>query len=146
MTKRFSGESERELGNYVWYSFNSNQAASCLVESLKPSDWGLFSAIGNVYEWTHTPESDYRVAGMAKSGEMGKLNDKAYRLIRGGSFNVRSSDVRSSVRNLYNPSTCSTTSVFGSRELTAEDFYYFICLSLYSLLHLAAKRREKKLV
>ncbi len=114
VTKRFSGESERELGNYVWYSVNSNQAASCPVEALKPSDWGLFSTIGNVYEWTHTPNSNYRyrLAEIAKTGEMGKLNDKVGRLIRGGSFGNRSSNVRSSDRVFNSPDVQNSASGF----------------------------------
>ncbi|HUY31243.1 MAG TPA: SUMF1/EgtB/PvdO family nonheme iron enzyme, partial [Pirellulales bacterium] len=50
-TARYFGETERLLGEYAWFTRNSQDRWMLPVGSLKPNDWGLFDAYGNALEW-----------------------------------------------------------------------------------------------
>ena len=75
--------------------------------SLKPNDYGLFDMQGNVREWCQERYVSY-------SGSLGlvsedrednvSLRDSVRRLLRGGSFDTQSSNVRSAFRASYRPS------------------------------------------
>jgi formylglycine-generating enzyme required for sulfatase activity len=104
-TSRYFGETEELLPKYAWYNSNS-QMLTWPVGSLKPNDFGLFDAHGNVYVWCHDLFRDYPIAtdnepiDDPSDIEVLVVNNKS-RVLRGGSFINPESYVRSANRN-YN--------------------------------------------
>jgi formylglycine-generating enzyme required for sulfatase activity len=101
-TTRFSfGDDENGLGEYGWYSANSNRQTHSVGEK-KPNDFGLYDIHGNVWEWcwdgydrefyNRSPADDPRGPGRA-----------AHRVIRGGSWNDDPRLARSAYRYRYTP-------------------------------------------
>jgi len=107
LTSRYYGQSEELLGQYAWFNKTSSDR-TWPVGSLKPNDAGLFDMQGNVYEWCQEHYVSY-------SGSLGSvsedrednatLRDSVRRLLRGGSFILLSSDVRSATRPYTLPPT-----------------------------------------
>src|SRR5262249_45713256 len=101
MTTRYFGETEGLLPKYAWYVKNAEDR-TWPVGSKKPNDLGLFDVQGNVWEWCQEPYSDYsktdRDQGVEdKDGEEVIIGTRN-RVLRGGSFNSRGSNVRSAAR------------------------------------------------
>lgn len=98
-TKWYCGDDESELTEYAWYGLNSGDTTHSVGEK-KPNQWGLYDMHGNVWEWCWDWYGGYRdspsldPAGPTK-GER--------RVLRGGSFFLQSSLVRSAYRNLTQP-------------------------------------------
>jgi serine/threonine protein kinase/formylglycine-generating enzyme required for sulfatase activity len=61
-TSRPFGQSEALLARYAWY-FDNSRGRSWPVALLKPNDFGLFDALGNVMEWCHGPNETERIRG-----------------------------------------------------------------------------------
>ncbi len=104
-TSRYYGEADQLLGQYAWY-VNTSDDRTWPVGSLKPNDLGLFDMQGNVQEWCQEQYLDYsRILGSVSEEreDMVTLKNSARRLLRGGSFGVRSSDVRSACRSFNRP-------------------------------------------
>ena len=102
-TSRCYGQAESLLDQYAWYAANSEDR-SWPVGSLKPNSWGLFDMHGNVQEWCQDGYYDYtRYLGAISSDveDLSTAEDSTRRILRGGSFGMRSSNVRSAYRN-YN--------------------------------------------
>ncbi len=99
-TSRYYGETEELLAKYAWYAeAGAKNLRMRPVGSLKPNDLGLFDMLGNALEWCHDPARFYHP---------GDDNEKYYnetivgnnsRVLRGGSFNNRASNVRSAIRS-----------------------------------------------
>ncbi len=106
-TSRYYGGSAALLGQYAWWMWNSGDRAwPC--GRLKPNDFGLFDLLGNVFEWCH--DSDQRPQPGERRKATDILNKSEYiikdgipRFLRGGSFNVQPSLVRSAYRGKYQP-------------------------------------------
>lgn len=81
------GEPVPLLKWYARYGVNSS-GRSYSVGSLLPNEAGLFDLHGNLWEWVQNPTS----------GQLSPVNDNAGRVLRGGSFYVHSSGVRSDTR------------------------------------------------
>jgi formylglycine-generating enzyme required for sulfatase activity len=100
-TSRYYGESEDLLSKYAWYSDNS-QGKTWPVGSRKPNDLGLFDSLGNVWCWCQDKYGDYpNMTGDEavddKEGDLNVMKDDR-RVLRGGSFYVEASFVRSAYR------------------------------------------------
>lgn len=104
-SSRYYGEADQLLGNYAWY-INNSDIRTWPTGSLKPNDLGLFDMQGNVQEWCQERYVDYSGIPSAFSvdtedGEA--VRNTARRVLRGGSFGVRASELRSAYRNFNRP-------------------------------------------
>lgn len=80
-----TGDAYGLIDHIAWHDGNSGghtQDVACK----QPNNFGLYDMLGNVWEWTSSEEGSYRV-------------------LRGGSWNNRSADVRASYRCIYAPGT-----------------------------------------
>ena len=68
----------------------------------KPNAWGLYDMYGNVYEWCQDWHGDYPSGSVTDPIGPGS---GSRRVSRGGSFNYRTSYVRSAYRNYLLPVT-----------------------------------------
>jgi formylglycine-generating enzyme required for sulfatase activity len=92
------GDSEELLGKYAWFIGNSS-TKSHPVGSLQPNDLGLFEMHGNVWEWCQDAFGVFDDASAQKDQQQNLVvSDEAGRVLRGGSLNGQSSDVRSASR------------------------------------------------
>jgi formylglycine-generating enzyme required for sulfatase activity len=101
LTSRYFGETEELLPKYAWYVKNAEDR-TWPVGSKKPNDLGLFDAQGNVWEWCQEVYGDYSKAFgdhavEDKDGEEVIISTHN-RVMHGGSFNSRPSNVRSASR------------------------------------------------
>lgn len=99
VTMYFFGESEELLRQYAWHTKLSNNKAMGPVGTLKPNDLGLFDMLGNVHEWCHDVAHYYarRDDDSATEDEPTSeaLDDRRFRVLRGGAFTHNASGVRS---------------------------------------------------
>ena len=100
VTSRYYGETEELLPKYGWYNKNGRDR-SWPVGSKKPNDLGLFDVHGNVFTWCQE-----RIKAYPKSKENEAYEDEEdilsisldNRLLRGGSYDVSASIMRSAFR------------------------------------------------
>jgi eukaryotic-like serine/threonine-protein kinase len=102
-TSRYYGETEELLGNYAWYEKNSNSLVQ-RVGTKKPNDFGLFDMQGNCYTWCQEPYCNYSDVQNDNAVEDKEVSQLVIistdsRVLRGGSFNLLASDLRSANRN-----------------------------------------------
>ena len=85
---------------------SQDQAWPC--GSLLPNDLGLFDMLGNVYEWCQDRSLRYRTSGTSIIDDditnLGYINEKNTRLLRGGAFDYHPASVRSANRYWDAPS------------------------------------------
>ena len=113
-TSRYFGETETLLGDYVWYTKNSNNRRTLPVGSLLPNDLGFFDMNGNVLEWMQNGDYAYtpRIRKALDKEDKGMVSNTNNRLLRGGSFSGSASNVRSSDRYSYRPDVPSLSNGF----------------------------------
>jgi formylglycine-generating enzyme required for sulfatase activity len=114
LTSRYYGETEELLPKYAWYFTNAPEK-TWPVGSLKPNDFGLFDVQGNVFTWCQERYMSYP-RGRGEESEEDKehidsINIQDSRVLRGGSFGVRASYVRSASRYYLVPATRYSISV-----------------------------------
>lgn len=104
-TARHFGQTEQLLGEYAWYTKNSQDEWTLPVGSLKPNDAGLFDTLGNVCEWCDNWAVFYQkdVEFTGDLGAPGELNDDVSRVLRGGSFHGLVRSARSANRDYGRP-------------------------------------------
>jgi formylglycine-generating enzyme required for sulfatase activity len=103
VTSRYYGETDDLLPKYAWYvknALDSPQAETWAVGSLKPNDFGLFDAQGNVFVWCQECYGAYpRDQGECDDKEDGlSVDGSVTRVLRGGSFYNHASLLRSASR------------------------------------------------
>jgi formylglycine-generating enzyme required for sulfatase activity len=105
VTSRYYGETEELLGEYAWYTKNSQDKGMLLPGSLKPNDLGLFDLYGNALEWCQNgifyyprPTQGNAVADEEDKEDIKEIKDKQSRVLRGGSFSNQALNVRSADR------------------------------------------------
>jgi formylglycine-generating enzyme required for sulfatase activity len=104
VTSRYYGETEELLAQYSWYNKNSGERA-WPVGIKKPNDLGLFDMHGNVFTWCQESHDTYPTV---KGSEVLEDKEDAYsvniqdsRVLRGGSFYLYASSVRSACRGTH---------------------------------------------
>ena len=99
-TTRFCfGDKEEKLGEYAWYGDNS-EGKTHPVGQKQPNAWGLYDMHGNVWEWCQDWYGDYPAGPVTdpRGPDAGE-----YRVLRGGSWDNDTRNLRSAVRNYYYP-------------------------------------------
>jgi formylglycine-generating enzyme required for sulfatase activity len=99
VTARHFGRSTDLLDRYAW-SLSNGRNHAWPVGRLRPNDWGLFDAHGNVWNWVQDQFQDYR-AGL--DSEDNFVVNEDHRVLRGGSFFVIPADVRCAYRFHFPP-------------------------------------------
>ncbi|SFJ43476.1 Sulfatase-modifying factor enzyme 1 [Planctomicrobium piriforme] len=98
-TSRYYGEMDDLLPKYAWFIKDSDEK-TWPVGSLKPNEFGLFDALGNVFTWCQEPSVGYPQGDAISEDAEAALEvlTTAGRQLRGGSFLYRASPVRSASR------------------------------------------------
>ena len=103
-TSRYYGHSLALLRQYArltdWEKVSLVKAGSLL-----PNDFGLFDMLGNVMEWCHDADYDYKAFANDQSSDyiFNKILNSRYCVMRGGSYRSRPPDAQSGVRAKYEP-------------------------------------------
>jgi formylglycine-generating enzyme required for sulfatase activity len=98
-TKYSCGDSDSKLGDYAWYDKNSNNTTRPVGQK-QPNPWGLYDIHGNVWEWCQDWYGDYPSGSVTDPTGLAS-GDR--RMLRGGSFNSRTSYVHSAFRGSKQP-------------------------------------------
>jgi formylglycine-generating enzyme required for sulfatase activity/predicted Ser/Thr protein kinase len=94
------GSSESLLSDYGWYNKNSSEQTHPVGEK-KANAWGLYDMHGNAWEWCEDWYGAYPSSAVADpKGPATGSN----RVLRGGSWGIRSLDCRSAHRDQSSPS------------------------------------------
>jgi formylglycine-generating enzyme required for sulfatase activity len=111
-TSRFYGDAEELLDQYAVYAKNppkkkgdpndpNDPQRTARVGSLKPNDFGIFDIYGNVWEWIHDRRVEYPASVQLRLDVEDKVlvvDDRQWRMRRGGSFTYDASVMRSAHR------------------------------------------------
>lgn len=102
-TRWFFGDDEGKLGDYAWYSENSDDSTQ-FIGKKKPNPWGLYDIYGNVAEWTldeYTEDGYKRFKGETKTAAEAYIKPtKLYpRVVRGGLYDSDAEETRSAYRH-----------------------------------------------
>jgi formylglycine-generating enzyme required for sulfatase activity len=121
ITSRYYGQTTDLLGKYAWYFGNSPKHARAGGSRI-PNDLGLFDMLGNVFEWVQ----DRHGLSPTLNDNINKseyVEDRAPRLLRGGSFLYLPAYVRSAYRLWVAPAYRGTNLGFRpSRTLLLNPF------------------------
>jgi eukaryotic-like serine/threonine-protein kinase len=108
MTSRYYGLSEKLLGQYAWYLYNTDGDRARPCGTKLPNDLGLFDMLGNVYEWCQEQALVYRpdATGIINDdiNALKYIHETNPRLVRGGTFLNQPALVRSANRDGRRPS------------------------------------------
>jgi formylglycine-generating enzyme required for sulfatase activity len=102
-TKYCYGDDESRLGDYAWYSKNSNEKKH-QVGRKKPNAWGLYDMHGNVAEWCED-RYDYQYYANSPTDDPLASPGGERRVYRGGGWPLDAEDCRSARREYNGPET-----------------------------------------
>lgn len=88
VTRRSYGSSDDLLPKYAWF-LHDGEDHRWPAGLLKPNDYGLFDMHGNVWDWCHDRQRDYRISRrtvLADEISTEPIEDVDPRMIRGGSY------------------------------------------------------------
>jgi formylglycine-generating enzyme required for sulfatase activity len=124
VTSRYYGEPKELLGNYGWFTDNS-EASVWPVGRLKPNDLGLFDMHGNVWCWCQETFHAYPRADRDKVFKDSEfelaIEDKDLRALRGDCYTDHAPGVRSASRWQTKPTDHSNLVGFRpARTISAE--------------------------
>jgi formylglycine-generating enzyme required for sulfatase activity len=91
-TSRYYGEADDLLGEYAWYSKNTQDRSMQPVGRLKPNDLGLFDMLGNAEQWCQ-PATFLATDGIENKARYTVRGDLPVRL-RGAGFNRIAGELR----------------------------------------------------
>jgi formylglycine-generating enzyme required for sulfatase activity len=117
LTSRYYGETEELLGKYAWYTMSaklqgmlpgSPDRPGVRGNCLKPNDFGLFDMLGNALEWCQDSFTSYPPGTEGNPSEDREdkedITNTLPRVMRGGSFHLPMSSLRSASRTRFVPS------------------------------------------
>jgi formylglycine-generating enzyme required for sulfatase activity len=116
------GDDDRQLGDYGWYSTNSDGQTQP-VGKKKPNAWGLHDMLGNVAEWCNDCYSPTAYASAAAADPRGPESAN-YRVLRGGSWRSGEKQCRAAARQGESPGfadTCLGYEAYGFRCVKARS-------------------------
>lgn len=105
-TEYFFGNDASKLGDYAWYSANSD-GKTHVTGQKKPNAWRLYDMYGNVAEWTYDqylPDFYATVKGDLAVNPVAKPEKLYPNSVRGGAYNDEAKDLRSASRLASDPS------------------------------------------
>jgi formylglycine-generating enzyme required for sulfatase activity len=98
--QKYSGTNDvNVLGNYAWYSTNSNSTPHPVGQK-QANSFGLYDMSGNIYEWVNDCYGAY--SSTSQANPIGPTTG-SYRVVRGGSWIRGAYYVRASYRNYSGP-------------------------------------------
>ncbi len=100
-TRYYFGDSSDELGEYAWYSGNSERRTHSVGQK-RPNAWGLYDLHGNVWEWCSDWYSGDYYANSPLEDPTGPESG-SIRVYRGGSWDFTARSCRSAYRYGYWP-------------------------------------------
>jgi len=96
------GNDENQLGDYAWYSDNSDGITHKVGEK-KPNAWGLYDMHGNVSEWTYDQYDANFYASSPAKNPVNKPTTLYPHSVRGGAYDDEATALRSAARLASDP-------------------------------------------
>jgi formylglycine-generating enzyme required for sulfatase activity len=94
------------LGHYAWYAPNSRDRTWPVGQKM-PNDFGLFDMQGNVWQWCHNEYLPYPPGRKGHPAEdddgLNEVLGEGSRALRGGTFFLHASSLRSAFRQYDRP-------------------------------------------
>jgi formylglycine-generating enzyme required for sulfatase activity len=100
-TRFYFGDDASQLGDYAWYSANSQNTTHPVGQKKQPNAWGLYDMIGNVWEWCEDDWHDNYIGAPRDGSAWIKNGNDNRSLLRGGSWGDYPNGCRSAIRDTF---------------------------------------------